>query len=201
MNSAERPVTREGRWRLAKFLAAVSGHAARFCGDEPAILGQATNSLRELVAYDDWLDTEFARSDPRYYQQHLLYCDPTRRFSVVSFVWGPGQQTPIHDHTTWGLIGMLRGAEISQAFDIRDGKPHPTIEKRLEPGEVMMVSPTSGDIHQVRNAFADRVSISVHVYGGDIGAIERHVYLIEGGVKSFVSGYSNLYLPNIWGNV
>jgi predicted metal-dependent enzyme (double-stranded beta helix superfamily) len=85
---------------------------------------------------------------------------------------------------------MLRGAEVSRSFRIRDGKPLAGREERLEPGEVTVVSPTLGDIHQVRNAFDDRVSISIHVYGGNIGLIERHVYLPGGGNKPFVSGYS-----------
>ena len=59
--------------------------------------------------------------------------------------------------------------------------------------------PSAGDIHRVRNAFEDRVSISIHVYGGNIGAIERHVFPEDGGVKPFVSGYANNVLPNVWG--
>lgn len=68
---------------------------------------------------DDWLPEDCARPDPQRYQQYLLHVDSRQRFSVVSFVWGPGQITPVHDHRVWGLIGMLRGAEYSQpyAFD------------------------------------------------------------------------------------
>ena len=36
---------------------------------------------------------------------------------MVSFVWGPGQKTPIHDHTVWGLVGMLRGAERCRLYE------------------------------------------------------------------------------------
>ncbi|BFO11879.1 Predicted metal-dependent enzyme of the double-stranded beta helix superfamily [Serratia rubidaea] len=53
------------------------------------------------------------------------------------------------------------------------------------------LSEQDGDIHQVRNAFSDRVSISIHVYGGNIGAVRRAVYSESGVVKPFVSGYSN----------
>ncbi len=60
------------------------------------------------------------------------------------------------------------------------------------------VSPTVGDIHQVSNAHDDRVSVSIHVYGANIGAVRRAVYLPDGSEKPFVSGYSNRYLPNIW---
>lgn len=168
-------------------------------GDEATILERGKDHLAELVRHDDWLPEAFAQADPERYQQNLLYCDPLERFCVVSFVWGPGQETPVHDHTTWGLVGMLRGAELSQSFSFVDDKPVPGETERLEPGEVVMVSPIVGDIHRVQNAFDDRASISIHVYGGNIGTIERNVFPLEGGAKHFVSGYANTVLPNIWG--
>jgi predicted metal-dependent enzyme (double-stranded beta helix superfamily) len=120
---------------------------------------------------------------------------------VVSFVWGPGQHTPIHDHTVWGLIGMLRGAERCQRYRrTDDGRlvPHGG-EEILHPGEVDAVSPTIGDIHVVANALADQPSISIHVYGGNIGAVRRHVFDAQTGeVKDFVSGYSSEVVPNLW---
>jgi predicted metal-dependent enzyme (double-stranded beta helix superfamily) len=108
-------------------------------------------------------------------------------------VWGPGQTTPIHDHTVWGLIGMLRGGEFSQPYRLdAAGRPVPAGDPvRLQPGQVEAVSPRIGDIHRVSNAFADCPSISIHVYGANIGKVERAVYLEDGTVKPFVSGYSN----------
>jgi predicted metal-dependent enzyme (double-stranded beta helix superfamily)/rhodanese-related sulfurtransferase len=161
--------------------------------DEAAILAQGKTWLAELVAQDDWLPDEYAHPNPERYQQFLLYADPEDRFSVVSFVWGPGQATPIHDHTVWGLIGMLRGAELCQPF-AKNAKGHwgPSGEQtRLEPGHVEAVSPTIGDVHRVWNALADQASISIHVYGANIGKVNRHVFLEDGTVKDFVSGYSN----------
>ncbi|MET3376384.1 putative metal-dependent enzyme (double-stranded beta helix superfamily) [Variovorax boronicumulans] len=168
--------------------------------DEPRILSEGGALLRTLVARDDWLPDAFAVADPAYYQQFLLHADSTERFSVVSFVWGPGQATPIHDHTVWGLIGMLRGAEYSQPYALdADGTARPQGEPvRLDAGHVEAVSPTVGDLHRVHNAHADRVSISIHVYGANIGAVRRHTYPAEGGRKPFVSGYSNTLLPNLW---
>jgi predicted metal-dependent enzyme (double-stranded beta helix superfamily) len=131
---------------------------------------------------------------PHYYQQYLLYAEPRGRFSIVSFVWGPGQQTPVHDHTVWGVIGMLRGAERTQHYEVGpDGVPVPTGEEvELQPGAVCAVSPTIGDVHRVWNAFDDRVSVSIHVYGADIGTVQRHVFPDAGGPpKPFVSGYAN----------
>ena len=98
-------------------------------------------------------------------------------------------------------VAMLRGAELGQQF-ARDDSGRLTAvgqETRLEPGEIEMVSPTLGDIHQVSNAFTDQVSISIHLYGGNIGRISRHVFAPETGApKEFISGYSNALCPNLW---
>lgn len=165
------------------------------------ILPQASAIIKELVAVDDWLPPAMAEPHPRYYSQHLLYGDPLDRFSLVSFVWGPGQQTPIHDHTVWGVIGMLRGAEIEQAYRYQGKQLIPCgPATRLEPGDVGLVSPDTGDIHRVSNAYEDRVSISIHVYGGNIGKIIRSTYQEHSGqTKPFISGYSNTVVPNLWG--
>ncbi len=138
-------------------------------------------------------------ADATCYRQYLLHCDPLERFSLVSFVWGPAQFTAVHDHRVWGLIGVLRGAEIEQRFTRRaDGSLLAGATNRLEPGEVASVSPSGADIHRVRNAFDDRNSISIHVYGGNIGAQLRSTYDIETGTgQAFISGYSNDAVPNL----
>ncbi|NYH19359.1 cysteine dioxygenase family protein [Paraburkholderia bryophila] len=167
---------------------------------EAHLLDAGAAALRELIAHDDWLPNAFAQPDPERYQQFLLHADSRQRFSIVSFVWGPGQATPVHDHTVWGLIGVLRGAEIAQAYRITpDGSlQEQGAAKRLDRGDVDAVSPGIGDIHRVSNAFGDRTSISIHVYGANIGAVSRSVYPAGGGRKAFISGYSNDVLPNIW---
>src|SRR5689334_15094199 len=88
----------------------------KFVSRGEALLAGGLDAMRELVSRDDWLPEAMAKPHPQYYQQYLLYADPQDRFSVVSFVWGPGQKTPVHDHTVWGVIGMLRGGETSEPF-------------------------------------------------------------------------------------
>jgi predicted metal-dependent enzyme (double-stranded beta helix superfamily) len=168
--------------------------------DEARILAAGRALLAALVARDDWLPDEYAVPDPVRYQQYLLYCDSRERFSVVSFVWGPGQSTPIHDHRAWGLVGVLRGAERSEPFtrDAPGAGLTAAPAERMEPSSVSAVSPRIGDIHRVSNAYDDRVSISIHVYGANIGATPRATYDAAGYPKRFVSGYANRTLPNLW---
>ena len=159
---------------------------------EAEIVSGVRESMKRLVARDDWLPGEFAKPHPKHYQQYLLYADPQDRFSVVSFVWGPGQKTPVHDHTVWGVIGILRGAERCEEYRQEGARVVANGHHLLEPGQVDAVSPTIGDIHRVSNALDDRVSISVHAYGANIGKVRRHVFDTEtGAVKEFVSGYAN----------
>lgn len=185
--------------RLRNFVIAVANLVESAAG-EPEILREGSRMLKELIALDDWLPARYAEASAEGYRQYLLHTDSRERFSVVSFAWGPGQKSPIHDHTVWGIVGVLRGAELEQSYSrasdgrfVEQGSP-----ERLEQGEVTAVSPEIGDYHRVSNAYEDRPSISIHVYGANIGAVRRSVYELDGTSKTFISGYSNAELPNLW---
>ena len=169
--------------------------------EEQKLINKSSELLKTLIQTDSWLPEFCTVPHPEFYQQYLLHADPLGRFSVVSFVWGPGQKTPIHDHCIWGLIGMLRGMEKGQRYKqlpsgelVTDGP-----ETVLRQGDIEVVSPTIGDIHIVSNAIPQKTSISIHVYGANIGAVKRHTYdPVTGSPKNFVSGYSSKQVPNLW---
>ena len=166
---------------------------------EMTLLEKAKPLMQDLLSRDEWLPSAFAEADETAYRQYLLHCDALERFSLVSFVWGPGQKTPIHDHTVWGMLGVLRGAEVSQRYVAGDGRLHehgPT--EVLEAGAIDMVSPSIGDIHKVWNSSASSAAVSIHLYGGNIGTIKRHAFDGSGASKVFTSGYSSNVMPNVW---
>ena len=170
-------------------------------GDERAMHEEGSKLLSALVSADDWLPDAFAVPSSESYRQYLLYCDPLERFSAVSFVWQPGQRTPVHDHTVWGLVGVMRGEELCQEYaNAVAGKPmDQTGEHVCRPGDVDRVSPTIGDIRVVSNAGKSTTAISIHVYGGNIGAVRRHTFdATTGAPKTFISGYNNVVTPNLW---
>jgi predicted metal-dependent enzyme (double-stranded beta helix superfamily) len=177
---------------LRSFISAVESAVGQAAG-EAELLARVKPAMAALVARDDWLPEMFAQPHTSFYQQYLLYGDPQARFSIVSFVWGPGQHTPVHDHTVWGVIGMLRGSELAQGYRVEGGRLVEVGEaERLRPGDVTAVSPAIGDVHRVSNALENRVSISIHVYGADIGRTRRHVFdLATGSAKELISGYAN----------
>jgi predicted metal-dependent enzyme (double-stranded beta helix superfamily) len=169
--------------------------------DEAAIMAVGRGLLTDLVSHDDWLPESMAKCPPHGYAQNLLWCDPFERFSVVSFVWAPSARTPIHDHQVWGMVGMLRGSESSQRFahDPATGQLVKGACATLAPGDVELLQPAEGDIHQVSNRLGDCGSLSIHVYGGNIGTVHRYTFdAATGQPHDFVSGYSNLEMPNLW---
>jgi predicted metal-dependent enzyme (double-stranded beta helix superfamily) len=181
--------------RLRDFVRAMTQVVERHGADEPRVLEEGEKLLRALVAHDDWLPEEFSAPSPESYRQYLLYCDPLERFSVVSFVWMPGHRTPIHDHTVWGMVGVLRGVERCEEYSAAIEKIN---SHEVRPGDVDRVSPSIGDIHVVSNA-GSTTAVSIHVYGANIGAVRRHVFdPASGKPKEFVSGYHNRVLPNFW---
>jgi 3-mercaptopropionate dioxygenase len=177
---------------LNAFVTATTTAIAQY-PDEAALLPVVDLLLKQLIANDDWLPLEWRAPDSGSYRQLPLFLDPQGRFSVTSFIWGPGQSTPIHNHTTWGIVGVLQGAELCREYAPPiHGKAGPfQAEHLLKKGQTDWVSPTVGDWHQVSNAFSDQVSISIHVYGADIGKIERQaIDPATQKVRAFVSGYS-----------
>lgn len=167
---------------------------------EIELIAEVKELMRALVAEDTWLPEEFAAPSGPSYSQYLLFCDACERFSVVSFVWGPRQKTPIHNHTVWGVIGQLRGRELSQSYVADTGRLRALGPPEfLERGQVVSVSPQEIDVHRVENPSDTDTAISIHVYGANIGRVARQVFDANTGAPSnFVSSYTGKHLPNLW---
>lgn len=173
--------------RFIDFTASMTARAERM---PRAGMAEAAADLSELIARDDWLPQPFRQEAEDHYRQYLLFKSTSPPLSIVSFVWGPGQSTPVHNHGVWGLVGVLQGAEIEERYTREAGQLRKFgDEHRIDQGKVSTLLPGK-DIHRVRNAFDDRVSISIHVYGADIGTLRRVFYDEAGVAQPFVSGYS-----------
>jgi predicted metal-dependent enzyme (double-stranded beta helix superfamily) len=165
-------------------------------GQPDVLVGLIQPLLSRLLARGDWLDERYRRPVPgKSYSQYLLYTPPDEAWSVVSFVWPGGATTPVHDHDTWGVIGVYQGRERETRYRVVEGsiaarrvRLVETATATMHPGEVGQVVPPD-DLHCVRND-GPEVAVSVHVYGTNIGKHKRHVIdLTTGDVRDFVSGY------------
>jgi predicted metal-dependent enzyme (double-stranded beta helix superfamily) len=98
------------------------------------------------------------------------------------------------------MVGQLRGEEKGTPYHRQAENGFRAGEACIcPPGYVDTVSPNTHDIHVVENNHLHQTSISIHVYGGNIGRIQRSVFdPVTGTEKLFVSGYANTVVPNLW---
>lgn len=188
-------------FRLHEFVIGMTGLVQRHGRDELALLREGGELLGRLIASDDWLPNAFAAAHTAHPQEYLLHCDPLGRFSVVSFVLAPGQKTPVHDHTVWCLMGILRGTErIDEYRHEGEGAPmQKTGEHPCRAGDIEVASPAIGDIHVIANERRDQAAVGIHVFGANIGGLMRRTFsLATGEPHALVSGYANSLLPNLW---
>jgi predicted metal-dependent enzyme (double-stranded beta helix superfamily) len=130
-------------------------------------------ALRRDLPAPDVLTAAERLGDPGRYTGHTLYVEPGGAFSIVGLVWRPGQATPIHDHVTWCVFGVLQGVEHEELYAHRGDHLVKVGENDNHVGEVSGFAPP-GDIHRVRNV-GDGTAISLHIYGTDISRIESSV--------------------------
>jgi predicted metal-dependent enzyme (double-stranded beta helix superfamily) len=131
--------------------------------------------LRPLLAQDGWLAPEHQAPGTDRYRQHLLHVSDCRRMSVVALVWRPGQETPIHDHVSWCVVGVYRGVERETRYRVIAGALVPTETIEAHPGTVETLVPPAENIHRVA-AGGSGLTISIHVYGADIERLGSSVY-------------------------
>jgi predicted metal-dependent enzyme (double-stranded beta helix superfamily) len=147
--------------------------------DWPQTAVLVADQLRRHLPGPEILTAAERLGDPEDYRCHVLHAEADGSFSVTAMVWRPGQITPVHDHVTWCVFGVLAGIEYEELYALSaDGRSLREAGRSQNlAGEVSGFAPP-GDIHRVRNSGAD-VAISLHVYGADItrlGSSVRRTY-------------------------
>jgi 3-mercaptopropionate dioxygenase len=133
------------------------------------------SELERHLPSPDVLTPEQRNGDAAGYHSHVLHTEPGGTFSIVALVWRPGQMTPIHDHVTWCVFGVIQGVEFEEVFTLDEANDCLVLAgKRANwAGDVSGFAPP-GDIHRVLNV-GSRVAISIHIYGTDVSRIGSSV--------------------------
>ncbi|CAN5459292.1 cysteine dioxygenase [soil metagenome] len=127
-------------------------------------------ALQPCLGRCDFLAADELEPGEMVYRQHILHVEPDGSFSIVALVWLPGQQTPVHDHVSWCVVGVHTGEEHETVYDLRgDGDDaHLVVSARgVNPACSVATLLPPGDIHRVENG-GNGAAVSLHVYGADI---------------------------------
>lgn len=172
--STRRPRTDRCLGDLISGVRVVTQHGAGWAKTADLVADQ----LRLHLPSPEILTAEQRYGDPQKYCCHLLHSEPDGSFSVVALVWRPGQATPIHDHVTWCVYGVIQGAEHEQRYLLRDDDWLEEAGTSVnDVGDVAGLAPP-GDIHRV-GCHGAQTAISLHIYGTDfsrLGTSVRRVY-------------------------
>lgn len=158
-----------GRERL---IAAID--AAVAAGDDHAVTSALRSAMCALIR-DPAVELPACTQLPveGHYARRELYRSPVHGYSVVAMTWAPGQGTPIHDHDgLWCVEGIWRGAlEIAQ-YELLESDGDRFRFRAASGMEAGVGSAGSlippHEYHTIRNASADAVAVSLHVYQAPI---------------------------------
>ena len=179
---------------LETFQSACADVVAENHGPSEIVRRLAPQMRKLLQAAPEFLEPCHRRGRPEQYARNLIFAGDDDCLSLFTLVWAPGQWTPIHDHGTWGVVGVVEGVLEEQSFVRvdRDADEHPDegIELLrgglvlLPPGAVATFVPNPDHIH-VTGVPANRGPVlSLHLYGRFLNAF--HVYDKAAGTRHLV---------------
>jgi predicted metal-dependent enzyme (double-stranded beta helix superfamily) len=142
---------------------------------EPAdcVLALAPLMLDLIEQSGTFLEPRHYRSSATAYSRNLVFDATDASLSLYAIVWLPGQWTPVHDHGSWGVVGVVEGVLEERSYvrlspdrgadsDIDLARGGTVL---LAPGAVTSFVPNPDHIH-VTGVPAERPrAVSLHLYG------------------------------------
>ena len=116
------PDSQRGDATLDCFLAECREAAAAHPDPADIVLALAPAMKRLLEGDKAFLRTEHFRSDPEHYTRNAIVISDDESLSLYALVWLPGQWTPVHDHGSWGVVGIVRGVLEERSYMAVDGE-------------------------------------------------------------------------------
>ncbi len=184
-------------YELEEFLSDTRAAIAR--SEEPADCVEAVAPLlhRLITNSHDFLKPEHHRSQPDCYARNAIHLDEAGGLALYALVWLPGQWTPIHDHGTWGVVGVVKGVlEEQNLIRVDPDHSHDSgiVLRRGGPillgeGTVTTFVPNPDHIHKTGVRETGTQTVSLHLYGRTLNAF--HVYDLAAGTRKRIEVFHN----------
>jgi predicted metal-dependent enzyme (double-stranded beta helix superfamily) len=178
---------------LADFIDHATAQSRQCPDPADCVLALAPLMMDLIEQAGTFLLPEHYRSDPETYARNLIYDAPDGSLSLYSIVWLPGQWTPVHDHGSWGVVGVVegvleergyvrlsadRGADVG--IDLARGG---TV--LLRQGAVTSFVPNPDHIHVTGVPLERPRAVSLHLYGRMMSSF--NVYDVEARTRRRIS--------------
>lgn len=174
---------------LERFIAQAKECTGEQSDPADCVLALAPLMLNLIDKADGFLEPDHYRSDADHYARNLIYSAPDDTLSLYSLVWLPGQWTPVHDHGSWGVVGVVEGVLEERAY-VRlspDRGANEGIELArggvvlLGPGSVTSFVPNPDHIHITGVPEERNRTVSLHLYGRTMSSF--NIYDVAAGTR------------------
>lgn len=158
---------------LEDFIAQAAARSRRQRDPADCVLALAPLMLDLIDHADTFLEPKHYQSSAAGYTRNLIYDAPDASLSLYSIIWLPGQWTPVHDHGSWGVVGIIEGVleERSYARLSPDRGADEEIDLMrggtllLRHGAVTSFVPNPDHIHVTGVPTGRSRAVSLHLYG------------------------------------
>lgn len=158
---------------LARFVDQAIARCRGQADPADCVLALAPLMLDLIEQAGSFLQPPHYRCSPSGYTRNLIFGTPEENLSLYSIVWLPGQWTPVHDHGSWGVVGVVEGVLEERSY-VRLS-PDRGADRDIDlvrggmvllgRGAVTSFVPNPDHIH-VTGVPADRPrAVSLHLYG------------------------------------
>jgi len=168
---------------LEQFVADMRELVAARRGDE-RLFERGAAYLERLLRTRSAIDERYLRlgANPTRPDVSMFALHRSPGLFVSSVVWGAGVASSIHDHGTWGLVGVLDSEIEETRYRRVDDRRDPNVARlerdrviRSRSGEVSLLRPDIDEIHRMHNT-TGRPTAEVHVYGLDLSRLAFNTF-------------------------
>jgi predicted metal-dependent enzyme (double-stranded beta helix superfamily) len=158
---------------LEGFVAQTTARCRDLSDPADCVLALAPLMLDLIEKSQTFLRPEHYRSDPKGYTRNLIYNAPDESLSLYSLVWLPGQWTPVHDHGSWGVVGVIEGVLEERSYVRLSPDRAADVDIELVRGGVILLGrgavtsfvPNPDHIHVTGVPHERTRAVSLHLYG------------------------------------
>jgi len=177
---------------LQSFLAECRSVSASCADPADCVLAVVPLMQRLLEGDRSFVRPEHLRPDPEHYARNAIYISPDGQLSLFALVWLPGQWTPVHDHGSWGVVGVLHGMLEERSLMSVDGDINRDDGIRLKRGGIVLLKensvssfvPNPDHIHMTGVSEQRETAVTLHLYGRNMNSF--HIYDVANGTRRLV---------------
>src|SRR5579884_411380 len=161
--------------------------------DREAAVRELEPLLRRALDGPGWTDPAYATGAEGGRRGYRYYENQDGSLFVYGVFFRHGHPTPVHDHVTWGIIGVYSGLQRTTRYRrLDDGSVPGRCSIELVADEVLGHGATypllpPHDIHRIE-VVSEGEGLSIHVLGADLRRQRRRIFDPGAGTCQEVEG-------------